>query len=349
MTTSSFLMVTCQVGAEPALKGELARRWPELRFSYSRPGFLTFKLPPEYGLADDFDLESVFARAYAFSLGKATGETDDERAASVWQLAEGRPFNALHVWPRDAFAPGVRKFEPGMTPESLNVERLARAAAPEEVGSALRAKPQAEMGDLVLDCVVVGTNEWWIGFHRARSLASQWPGGMLDLKLPADAVSRAWLKMEEGLRWADLPLARGDQAAELGCAPGGSCQALLARGLRVMGVDPAEVEPLVLSHPRFTHVRKRGSDMKRREFREVKWLFADMNVAPAYTLDTVEAIATHEAVHIQGLVLTLKLLEWTLAADVPDYLARIRSWGFPQVQARQLQHNRQEICVVARR
>jgi hypothetical protein len=32
---------------------------------------------------------------------------------------------------------------------------------------------------------------------------------------------------------------------------------------------------------------------------------------------------------------------------VPAYLERVRSWGFNQVSARQLQHNRQEICVAA--
>ena len=53
--------------------------------------------------------------------------------------------------------------------------------------------------------------------------------------------------------------------------------------------------------------------------------------------------------HIRGLLLTLKLIEWDLAAEIPAYLNRIRSWGYPKVAARQLQHNRQEICVAARR
>src|SRR6186997_3062423 len=42
----SFIFATCQVGAEPALKTELARVWPDFKFAYSRPGFLTFKVPP---------------------------------------------------------------------------------------------------------------------------------------------------------------------------------------------------------------------------------------------------------------------------------------------------------------
>ncbi len=33
-----FLFVTCQIGAEGAVKGELGRRWPGFRFAFSRPG-----------------------------------------------------------------------------------------------------------------------------------------------------------------------------------------------------------------------------------------------------------------------------------------------------------------------
>ena len=44
----SFLFVTCQAGAERAVKAELARRWPDFRLAFSRKGFLTFKLPEEH-------------------------------------------------------------------------------------------------------------------------------------------------------------------------------------------------------------------------------------------------------------------------------------------------------------
>ena len=65
----------------------------------------------------------------------------------------------------------------------------------------------------------------------------------------------------------------------------------------------------------------------RREFRKVRWLTADMNVAPAYTLDAVESIVTHAEVNIRGLVLTLKLPEWTLAEHIPEYLEQTRELG----------------------
>jgi 23S rRNA (cytidine2498-2'-O)-methyltransferase len=170
---------------------------------------------------------------------------------------------------------------------------------------------------------------------------------MMPLVLPPDAVSRAWLKMEEALRWSQLPILPGARVAEIGSAPGGASQALLARGFVVTGIDPAEMAPAVLSHPRFTHIRRRSTQVRRRDFRKIRWLTADMNVAPNYTLDAVEAIATHPEVNIRGLLLTLKLPDWGLADGVPQWLNRVRSWGYNMVWARQLQHNRREICIAA--
>jgi 23S rRNA (cytidine2498-2'-O)-methyltransferase len=200
----------------------------------------------------------------------------------------------------------------------------------------------------VLDCILVEPDEWWLGYHRIRSIPSRWPGGIFHLpELPDDMVSRAYVKMREALAWSRLPVKRGDTVAEIGSAPGGASQALLSRGLKVIGIDPAAMDERVLAHPKFTYIQKRGHEVRRREFRGVRWLTADINVAPVYTLDTVEGIVTHPSVTIEGLLLTLKLLEWKLAAEVPAYLERIRSWGFKQVAARQLSHNRQEICVAA--
>ncbi len=206
----------------------------------------------------------------------------------------------------------------------------------------------AEPGQLVLDCILVEPNEWWIGYHRARADESRFPGGNRELKLPADAISRAYLKIEEALAWSGLPVQPGEQIVEIGCAPGGASQYLLQRGLRVIGIDPAEVDERLAAFPNFTHIRKRGADLRRREFRGVDWLATDMNVAPQYTLDTVEAIVTHPTVAIRGLLLTLKLPDWQLATEIPNYLARVASWGYTDVRARQLVHNRQEICVTAR-
>jgi 23S rRNA (cytidine2498-2'-O)-methyltransferase len=350
MMQPSFIFVTCQIGAERAVKAEVARQWPKFRFAYSRPGFLTFKLPEKVRYADDFDLDSVFTRAYSFSLGKVQGNDPTAMARQAWELLGDRAVRRIHVWARDAAAPGERGYEPGFTPGAFETHRLLWESQPKEARlprEAADLQNPARRGELILDCVMVGEQEWWVGFHKAGGPATRWPGGMLPLELPSDAVSRAWLKIEEALRWSELPIPPGARVAEIGSAPGGASQALLARGYFVLGIDPAEMHPTVAAHPHFTHLRRRSTQVRRREFRKIRWLTADMNVAPNYTLEAVETIVTHPEVKVRGLLLTLKLLKWELAEQLPEYLDRVRSWGFNQVRARQLQHNRREICVAA--
>lgn len=347
---SKFLFATCQVDAETALKGEVARRWPDLRLAFSRPGFLTFKLPLEWQQASDFDLQSVFARAYGLSLGKTSAADLDSRAEEVWRIYGDRPVRRVHVWSRDTTSPGEHGYSPEITPEAREAARAIVAHCPRPDLLAPKADDPsvaAQPGEFVLDCVLVEPGEWWIGQHRALSIPSRWPGGMMAITLPSDAVSRAWLKMEEALRWSELPIPPEARCAEIGSAPGGASQALLSRGLYVLGIDPAEMAPAVLEHPRFTHLRRRANQVRRRDLRKVRWLTADMNVAPRYTLDAVETIVTYPEINVRGMLLTLKLFDWTLAEHLPDYLRRIRGWGYNIVRARQLQHNRQEICVSA--
>jgi 23S rRNA (cytidine2498-2'-O)-methyltransferase len=347
-----FLFITCQIGAERAVKEELARCWKDFRFAYSRPGFLTFKLPENHRLADDFDLHSVFARAYAFSLGKIKGQNQAEMAREAWKLFGLRHAERIHVWPRDAAEPGDHGYQPGITPQAIEVHArlLEQCPRPKMLGTkAADPHEQARRGEHVFDCVLVEPDQWWIGFHRANQISTRWPGGMLALELPTSAVSRAWLKMEEALRWSLLPIPIGAHVAEIGSAPGGASQALLDRGMIVTGIDPAEMHDEVLNNPHFTHLRCRSTQVRHREFRKIRWLTADMNVAPNYTLDAVEAIVRHHHVSIRGMILTLKLPDWSLAAQVPGYIERVKSWGYNIVQARQLQHNRHEICVAALR
>jgi 23S rRNA (cytidine2498-2'-O)-methyltransferase len=252
----------------------------------------------------------------------------------------------LHVWERDAAEPGEHGFEPGVSPLAEEIGQVIAAAAGEEAPPVNRlAKP----GQRVLDVVLVEPNQWWVGWHRAAAPPSRWPGGVFPVDVPDDAVSRAYLKMAEALAWSRLPIEKGEHVVEIGSAPGGSAQRLLDRGCVVTGIDPAEMAPEVLQREHFTHVRARSKDLKRREFHGIPWLTADLNVAPNYTLDAVESIVTHRTTHVRGLLLTLKLIEWELAEHIPEYLERVRNWGFEYVRARQLSFNRQEICVAALR
>ena len=349
----SFVFAVCQAGAEAALKNEISRRHPELRFAYSRPGFVTFKTPDTRGFADQFQLKSVFARTWGHSIGKVVGSDTAEMAKEFGDLLAANltaeqltACRHLHVWERDRFLPGSREFEPGV---SVLAEEIGRMLESSRDGDAVprNVNEIASPGELVIDCVLVEPGEWWIGWHLAESGPSSWPGGVPSIELPETAVSRTWLKMMEGLMWSGLPVKAGDQIVEIGSSPGGSCQALLGLGLSVTGVDPAEMDEALTKEKNFTHERARAKDLPRRFFSNFRWLATDASAVPNYSLDTVEAIVTHPSVKIEGLLLTIKFTDWKLADEIPLYHKRIRSWGYQNVRSRQLAFNRREICVAA--
>ncbi|HET7133835.1 MAG TPA: SAM-dependent methyltransferase [Gammaproteobacteria bacterium] len=324
--SAAFVFAACQVGSEDLLKHEIASRHPDWRFAFSRPGFCTFRLPEGASDGSRLELRATFARASGVSLGRVTGASDAELADAFRAAIEERVADAprhLHVWRCDRALPG----DPGFVPHDTAAE-----------------------GDAIVDCVIVEPNEWWLGWHRATAAPpSRWPGGVPNLAAPAGMISRAYLKMAEALLWSELPVRAGDRCVEIGSAPGGSCLALLERGCTVVGLDPAEMDPAVLAHPRFTHVRARAKEAKRSVFDDCRWLMSDANVAPTYTLDTVEPIVTAPRARVQGLLLALKLTDRKWAAALPKLEERVRRWGYPRVRTRQLAFNRQEVCLAADR
>ncbi len=356
---TQFVFMTCRAGAESALKEEVARVMPGWRPAFSRAGFLTFKCT-EAAPRNDKELAErnwTFAHTHGISIGKLVGTQLAELAQEVWQhpgvalLLKSKDPLGIHVWQRDPVVDesGNDIF---ITPLCLEIEATLRAAAPENAavqGSMARPRRAAPHNSMVLDVVIVEPGQWWIGYHRAVRRTERWPGGVIPVHLPAHAVSRAYAKLEEALQWSDLPLVREDECVEIGCAPGGGSQALLDRGLFVTGIDPADVDPAVLEHSRFRHLKKRGSEVRRREFVGVRWLTADMNIAPDDTLDEVESIVTIPQVSIRGMVLTLKFSDWSVANRLPEFVERVRGWGYRDVRTRQLVTGGQEVCLVALR
>jgi len=363
-----FVFMTCRGGAEAVLKAEVARTDPAWRPAFTRPGFVTFKLPGETML-DDRTLETrhwTFAHAHGISLGRFKGESLGRLVEQVWKhddltaIACREPFSDIHVWQREAHVPGEQGYASVFTPLAEEVERALRGGAP-AAAQALREASEpppspttrsrrrraSSRNSLVLDTVLVEPGEWWVGYHRALLAQQRWPGGAIPVRLPPHAVSRAYLKMEEALQWSSLPLAPDDEVVEIGCAPGGASQALLDRGLFVTGIDPADVDPQLVEHPRFRHLKKRGKDVRRKEFVDVRWLVADMNIAPSGTLDTVEAIVSHAGIAIRGMILTLKFAQWSDASQLPELVERVRAWGYRDIRVRQLVTGGTEVCLAA--
>ena len=342
-----FIYVICQRGAEKTLREEVLSNHDTFRLAFSRPGFVTFKVEAD-SLGENFSLKSTLARTWGWSLGKVAGDSAKELVTQITADPQYAKCSHVHVWERDHTLPGKNGFEPGISP--LATEAAAQLA---EVNDAITPPTTryfnrvASVDDHVFDVVMVEPNEWWYGYHIASHVAGRWPGGVPIVDTKVETVSRAYFKLKEALLWSGITIHPGDVCAEIGSAPGGACQLLLEMGATVIGIDPAEMEDEILKHDQFTHVRKRSSEVRKKDFSQVKWLVSDMSVTPTYTLDAIEEIVSHDRVSVTGVIMTMKLTDWKLVNDVPALMKRAGALGFKFVRSRQLAFNRREFCMVA--
>ena len=97
----------------------------------------------------------------------------------------------------------------------------------------------------------------------------------------------------------------------------------------------------------FQHIKKRSNQVPKKFFKKTEWVVSDMNVAPNYVFDSVKEIVKSQHTSIQGLILTIKMSDWKLAAEIPEYFALLKKWKFNFVRARQMQYHGQEFCLIA--
>jgi 23S rRNA (cytidine2498-2'-O)-methyltransferase len=338
--------MTCQNGAEPVLKKELSQAFPAYRFAFSRPGFLTFKASgPDKQIDLRASLNLIFSRAWGTSLGKIRGDGDVKAksalAEAVKLLGKDKTLR-LHVWERDFHAPGEE-------PQNYVRGALAKQARAEILGLAgdvFYPEAQAQDGDRVFDVVIVEENEWWFGFHIHGQDHSPFAGGLVEIDLPKESPSRAYLKIEEALLWTGVKLKAGETALEVGSAPGGATYALLQRGLFVIGVDPGRMDPEVRAHPKFRFIGLSVKRVERGDLPEkLDWILLDVHVEPEEALAEIARIVGWFRGSLKGAFLTLKLNDWSLAAEIPRFLAKVKAMGFTDIRAKQLASNRQEFFV----
>jgi 23S rRNA (cytidine2498-2'-O)-methyltransferase len=304
---------------------------------------VTFKNKSGENLDSDFKLRSIFCRAWGLCFGKADKATI---LAHAKKLAGSRKRLRLHLWERDRYLSGEE-------PLSYKRNEWANKAAEEfrtecgaDFSTIFEEYSLAQDGDQVLDIIVTEENELWYGMHHHSLGHSPRPGGLYNLTAPKESPSRAWYKIEEFLLWSEFPLRKGDVAIEVGSAPGGVSYALLQRGLRVSGVDPAEMNPVALNHPLFRQVKKPVEHVFKEHLPDkAQWILLDMNIGPALALTEIKRLVDYYPADLLGVVLTLKLHNWKLAIDIPEMIKEIQNMGMSRVRAVQLPANRQEIMV----
>ncbi len=341
MSEPTFAMLACAHGAERAVKESMAADgW---RLAFSRPGFVTAKHDDAVSLPS-----GIFIRTAATSLGQARGTIGAEQIASLIDSlqvkAAGKKFDQLHVWPKDRAPIGRFDFEPGVDEVSAAVAADVYAALRDDWLRCDAPNRIAQPDETVLNVVLVEPSHWFFGVHVADTWPTRWPGGVQPMSPKNEPVSRAYYKAAEAITWSGFDIQSGDLAVEIGSAPGGACGRLLELGCRVIGIDPAEMDPRIAEHPKFRHIRARAGDLPRKEYRGAKWLLVDSNVKPAQTLTTVTNIVTHAHSDIEGLLMTMKLGTYDAVERMDAWIARVKRWNPKSIQIRQLARNKCEVC-----
>ncbi|MFK8114970.1 MAG: SAM-dependent methyltransferase [Rubripirellula sp.] len=343
MSEPTFAMLCCACGAEKIVKEAMAADgW---RLAFSRPGFVTAKHDEISPLP-----EGAFVRTASKSIGSIRHEDANELVRGLIEKLESTypaviPFDQLHVWPKDRAPIGRFDFEPGEDEVSKVVADQIYAALKEKWLRCDAPNRIAQPSESVLDVILVEPSHWFFGTHTAATWPTRWPGGVQPMHPKHQPISRAYYKAAEAITWSGFDLQPGDLAIEIGSAPGGACSRLLELGMRVIGIDPADMDERIMGHPKFRHIKARGGDLPRKDFRGAKWMLVDSNVKPAQSLVTVGNIVTNRQSDFRGLLMTMKIGEYESAGLIDQWVSKIKKWNPKSIRVRQLARNKIEVCI----
>jgi 23S rRNA (cytidine2498-2'-O)-methyltransferase len=181
----------------------------------------------------------------ALSGAESDAETLASRAAD---LARER------LDPARTFSAQTRRVE-GDDAHPVPVSALNRAVA-EAVGAATGALLDFRNPEQVVSVFCHGAVAY-VGVSDTALNRSAWPGGQHRFRREPGQISRAEFKLLEALAVFPLDLPTSGRALDVGAAPGGWTRVLRERGLTVVAVDPADLDPALARDGGVTHVRQR--------------------------------------------------------------------------------------------
>jgi 23S rRNA (cytidine2498-2'-O)-methyltransferase len=109
------------------------------------------------------------------------------------------------------------------------------------------------------------------------------------------------------------------------------------------------MDPRAVADPAVTCLGRTLAEVRREELApRVDWLLMEVNLAPQAAMHGVRRLVSALRPTLRGVVFTLELNDWGMAAEVPVFLERVGGMALTDVRATQLPSNRRELCVVTR-
>lgn len=219
---------------------------------------------------------------------------------------------------------------------------LAQAVSHELTAAGLRVSRAGE--PLVLSLCVT-PHGVVLGLNSTEDSLADWPGGRLRLARDHDQVSRAEFKLEELFKTFPIDLPAGGRALDLGASPGGWTRILRQHGLQVWAVDPGDLHPEVARDPKVHHERTTAGEFLRHSGVRFDVVVNDMRMDPLRSCEVMLDAAPRTR---KG---GLAIVTWKTGTRRPvetvDRCRAVLGRAYRILFARQLQHNRHEVTVVA--
>ena len=168
LVNDQFLYFCVNIGNEKLLKEEVRIFYPELNFSYSRKGFLTFKnTGVKYDLSSIAELQVAFSTRVGICLGKSKPEEFKSFADNkLSELNITSDNYAIHSY-------------------SINTDYSYDA----EIVFETSVNKYSAEGKLVLNIISLGKNEVWLGLHRVAKGVTRYPNSQVKINIASYLIS----------------------------------------------------------------------------------------------------------------------------------------------------------------
>ena len=192
----------------------------------------------------------------------------------------------------------------------------------------------------------LGEDRVTTGVTPSAYTLSDWAGGRIRLAHRKEQTSRAEFKLEELFTHIDLP--EGEVAVDLGASPGGWTRILRTHGYStVHSVDPADIDERVMNLGGVEHHRTTAGEFVATFPRRVDLIVNDMRMPPQLSAHTM--VEASDMLHSGGTAIVTLKLGTRDPLRQADEAMQILGQAYDVTFARQLQHNRHELTVVALR
>ncbi len=193
--------------------------------------------------------------------------------------------------------------------------------------------------------VVIVDKKTYIGLSDAVDNLSNWAGGERRFAKEEGQISRAEFKLLEAIETFNLDLTKKKTALDLGASPGGWTRILRKYyDIRVTAVDPADLDPSLVTDKKVSHIRKTAQKLAMINDRSYDVILNDMKMDIPETVRVMVDLS--KWLNDGGIaVITLKLPRNNIIKGIDRSLNKLAK-VYRIIGARQLFHNRHEITVV---